>query len=218
MNNSKYNDLLEKYYSGLTTAEEERWLRAHAQPGQEPLPLSSFSTGADEMSWSFGEFLAQAKQKQDNVAKAPLYFMRRARYAAAVMAIALLAIGLYTVNNRPAETATNPPEGKAITMVADNDNNASAIKIADTLQGSVSPTQKAIAYRKPVRTRKRPVQIQPAMPQKNDDFFVMVNGKRITDENEALAVLQQSFRSMSGDVKETMAGINNSPKLDVKFK
>ena len=208
MNSNNYRELLEKYYSGDTSVEEERLLKDNGQ-----LPLAELSSEKPVMDWSFDEFLAAAAQKQSIAPKGILQQLHPLKYAAAIAVIALLAIALYTTRKetRPGSgTAVNPP---AITRGGET------VKDSGNVVKPVPVINNAIAKSNPVKKPKRTIPAaQPAAPQKNDDFFVMVDGKRITDENEALAILQQSLQKISGNVQQAMAGINNSPKLDVKFK
>jgi len=42
---------------------------------------------------------------------------------------------------------------------------------------------------------------------RNDDFIVMVNGKRITDEADAIAITKQSLSMVSRDLTNTVNGL-----------
>lgn len=213
MNSNRYSELLEKYYNGETSAEEERLLKEHARLAEQPLPLHELQQENPVMNWSFETMLQQAEATPATTAKKIISF-HWMKYAAAVLLIAFTGIALY--NYRKSQPGTVP----ASAIVKEE--NIPAIKTEkDTISHGIKPTQveAAIAAAPPVKTKTKSVPAKvPAPAQKNDDFFVVVNGRRITDENEALAILQQSLTAVSGDVKKTMAGINQSPKLDVKFK
>ncbi len=208
MSSNSYRELLEKYYNGDTSVEEERLLKNNGQ-----LPLAELSSGKPEMDWSFDEFLAAA-QPQNSSRKGMLRSIHPVKYAAAIVVIALLAVALNAVkkeNLQGTTTAFNPPAVIQKEKISKKD--------TGKLLKPVPATNTAIATSNPVKKQRHSVPVQqPPAAQKNDDFFVMVDGKRITDENEALAILQQSLQKVSGNVQQTMAGINNSPKLDVKFK
>ncbi|MBC7936601.1 MAG: hypothetical protein H7Y86_14720 [Rhizobacter sp.] len=214
MNSNKYNDLLEKYYSGGSSVEEERLLKVNRHLLQESLPLVEPLAGAPVMDWSFEEFLSEANKQQQPLIGA-LRKMPLVKYAAAIIVMAIVAIA---INYTKKDTAVFPPGKTARGVPLASAKAAQAAK--DSSSGPTIPvTRKAIVKYAPSIVNKHSIKVRGAgAQQKNDDFFVMVDGRRISNENEALAVLQKSMDALSGDIRQTMTGINNIPKLDVKFK
>ena len=222
MNSNKYDNLLQKYYDGLTTVAEERWLKAHAQPGAGELPLVSLCEESPVMDWSFEDFKEEVNQPELRQNNRLFSSIKWISYAAAAVLLVSLSTWLYMKANNT--KAGNNELAKLPAIVApgsDNilqgKNNSPAIKDSSYPQ-PVKIVQGATAKTNPVKANKKRTINNSHTRQKNDDFFVMVNGIRITNENEALGILQQSLVTLSGNVTQTMNGINNSPKLDIKFK
>lgn len=212
MNSKKYNELLEKYYQGLTSLEEERWLKEE-ETRSEPLPLHALQTGQPVMEWSFDEMLQQAAQQNRLKAVSGSPRLGWMKYAAAVALLLLAGVVGYINMHRgnktaPAVTAyhTEAIPAKPKELISNP-----AVPPAIT----VTPETKKI---KKLQRMDKNLPAPVAREQKKDEFLVTVDGRVITDEAEALAILQQSFSKISGDLKETMTNIHQSPKLDVKFK
>lgn len=216
MSNNKYNELLEKYYQGSTSVAEERWLKKEAPHLQQSLPSDVLQKHSHSMDWSFENMLQQASRQSglQTVTKSPvLHWMK---YAAAVALLIIPGITMYyyrqpvnkdinvsTAYISPVAFAKEDPGVK---------DTASHNKVTLKAPEETNETNR-------LKTKYKTASRKAATPtQQNDDFFVTVAGKRITDENEALAILQQSFNKISGDVQETMTNIHQSPKLNVKFK
>ncbi len=208
--------MLEKYYSGQSSVEEERQLKKNAHLLQEPLPLAALEADNAVMDWSFQEFMQQAAQQQQPVkTKTPVRKIHLVKYAAAVLLMAMIAVAIQYIKKEAAVFPLNQTVAHLPKLAA---------KEEPVAKGSIKPVpdraaikavvknKMAIAHRHTIKTS------PPAASQKNDDFFVIVDGRRITDESEALAILQQSLEALSGEMQQTMAGINNFPKLDVKLK
>ena len=212
MNSKKYNELLEKYYQGLTSVEEERWLKEEKTRSQ-PLPLQALQTGPPVMEWSFDEMLQQAAQQTRLKAVSGSPRLRWMRYAAAVALLLLASVVGYINMHRG---------NKAAPAVSTYDTEAIPAKPKELITNPAVPPAITVAPEtKKIKKLQRMDKNLPApvaREQKKDEFLVTVDGRVITDEGEALAILQQSFSKISGDIKETMTNINQSPKLDVKFK
>ena len=216
MSSNKYNDILEKYYSGQSSVEEERQLKKNAHLVQESLPLAALEADNAVMDWSFQEFLQQADQQQQPLpTKTPLRKIYLLKYAAAVVLMAMIAVAIQYTKKE----ATVLPQNQTVARLPEV-----AAQEEPVAKGSIKPVPtwaaiNAVVKNKMAIVHRQTIKIPPPVaPQKNDDFFVMVDGRRITDESEALAILQQSFDALSGEMRQTMAGINNFPKLDVKLK
>lgn len=216
MNSNRYDELKQKYYDGLTSNEEESWLRAHAHLSKDKLPPEWSAEDDAMMDWNFDEFLSAANSSQQEkpvIQMKPLHWVK---YAAAIIILMGASVIFYYPKQEKIvagkELAANnnmePLPSKPVVPIAHN--------------GLQSTPPVLTAVKNPVRKQNNKIRSttkKPAIPpQQNDDFFVLVNGRRITDENEALAIIQQSLHALSGDMQTTMANINQSPKLDVKFK
>ncbi len=216
MSSNKYNDMLEKYYNGQSSVEEERQLKKDTHLLQEPLPLAALEADNLAMDWSFQEFLQQAAQQQQPViTKTPVRKMHLLKYAAAVVSMAMIAVAIQYTKKEAAVLPQNQPVAHLPKRAAKEEPVTKGNNKTVATWAAIKPvvkTKLAIAHR---HTIKNP---PPVAPQKNDDFFVIVDGRRVTDESEALAILQQSLEVLSGDMRQTMTSINNIPKLDVKLK
>ena len=213
MSNKDFNSLLTKYYSGLTSVEEERWLKDNSHLLPEPLPRLELSADDPLMEWSFEEFLAQAKQLSPPPAIKRIRITSWLKYAAAILAIVMLAIAFYSEKDKglPKEIAS------AKVALVEKKLKPALSLVADKKTNPVN--HKGIAKPGIVKAKKSTVPAKiPAQSQKTDDIFIVVDGRSITNESEQLAILQKSFNRLSGNMRQTLADVNNFPKLDFKFK
>ena len=217
MSSNKYDKLLEKYYDGLTTADEERWLKSNTPAGQAGLPLNALKDEKVLMDWSFDDLVAQAGTGKTVAGPAKLHSLHWWKYAAAIVGLVCLGTAYFynsrkEVHNGQAlvkEIAQPRTELESLPTTPDSSATLQPVAgIRPTIVKTISKHRK---------NKILPAQ-KPLPPPANDDFLVMVNGRAITNEKEAIAVLEQSLTMLSGDVKETMTGLNNSPKLNFKFK
>ena len=214
MSSNKYDELLERYYNGLTSVEEERWLKSQPQWAAPEMPMAALAAEKVEMDWSFEDFKRRVGAAEKQTKVIPLRSVRWWTYAAAILLLVLLGIGIYTNNKMEVKVNdavhTLPrPAAPAINDLTDTVSRFEPLPVKNN----------TLALRKKTRPKKNtPLPGKNLPAPKNDDFFVMVNGRRITNEEEALAILQQSLGSLSGDMRETMAAVNNSPKLNFKLK
>ena len=215
MNNKDFNSLLTKYYSGLTSVEEERWLKDNSHLLPEPLPRLKLSANDPVMEWSFEEFLAQANKLPHKPAIKRVRITPWLKYAAAIVAIVMLAIALYSEKDKG---KVFPKEMASVKVAVVQKKQEPAIPgVANKKTNPVN--HKGIAKPGIVKAKKSTVPAKiPAQSQKTDDIFIVVDGRSITNESEQLAILQKSFNRLSGNMRQTLADVNNFPKLDFKFK
>ena len=215
MNNKDFNSLLAKYYSGLTSVEEERWLKDNSHLLPEPLPRLKLSANDPVMEWSFEEFLAQANKLPHKPAIKRVRITPWLKYAAAIVAIVMLAIALYSEKDKG---KVFPKEMASVKVAVVQKKQEPAIPgVANKKTNPVN--HKEISKPAIVKRKKRPVSTKvPTLWQKTEDIFIVVDGRSITEEGEKLAILQKSFNRLSGNMRQTLADVNNFPKLDFKFK
>lgn len=223
MKTEQYKAFQSKFFEGNTNTEEEQWLKQNANPGSEE--ESYFRAIQQEkqetFNLNFEDFLAKTEDKKVIKPAAPK--LSNFYWLAAAMA---LVIGTYFVlqqNNfeqqspivTPVIAANNSEIIKQKTAVA-NEPKTEQIASYDYMPKDFSLTSKKQVIKKRNRTllaenkQSKPID-QPLETLETDDYnpnYVVVNGRAVTNEEEALNYTKEAFAFFAKNVTNTLETAN----------
>ncbi len=230
MKSENYEDLINKFYAGTASAEEILFLKNEGiLDEQDELYARTIDSDREaQMEWSFEEFL-------NEVPKAKLVtFKNKTNWMKKALAIAAVAIALLTVYFLLPQTKETLPGKISYVPVQKVDSNAAVAKNILPVKESKDSTfrnQKILAATQPVRvlpkkkmepvtdkeinkqTTKDVLQAQPEF----DEYLVMVNGKPIYNEAEAVAITRESLSMVSQNLTSTMDEMKSISSLKIKL-
>ena len=225
MNSGKYNELIEKYYRGKTSLKEERWLKEHSYLQKETIP--NLGLEKESINWSFDEFRNNIENATPVVKMGAIRkngWMKYAAAAAVILVVSLVVLqkdhvstnNIAKENSTGADTISTINHAPQTAQVSQQKLTPPAIPQAER---PLVVTQKQKNKQKPQTTKtKKSTAGETTSPTETDGFFVMVNGKRITDEAAALEITQNSLATLGNKVKSSVEPLRNIPKIDLNLK
>lgn len=207
-----------KYLAGETTLAEERLLKEHSEDGFFSL-LAEKNT--DEMLMDFDSFLARTDEVQKTVHKLPqrkIWTM----FSSIAAAILLICLGIWylpsqqvmlpieqTANlNKPLKKASEPDRIKVDSLVENRQNSEKMV------------TQTAAVRHRVVKHRSSILEVAvdtAANQVAEEEFYVEVNGVKITNEEEALKITENALLFASSNLKKGMKEVENIKCLSIEL-
>lgn len=230
MKSGNYNELLDKFYAGTASAEEISVLQLEGLINeQDTLYAEALNAEREQkMNWEFEDFMKDISAEKVVAFPARKIWIKRILSAAAMVA-AIVAAYIFWPQTSTNKIANIP----ASNILADSNKEliATAILPANEIKDTVRATEKIeIAAKKnrdyAVNThKKRRVQksIQPA--DKKDvkananlqDYPVIVNGKPITNEADAVAIARESLGMISRNLTLTADELKPIGRIKIKL-
>lgn len=220
MKSENYDELMDKFYAGKASAEDISILIGKGLLDDQDIFYTDAlkSEREQKMDWDFEDFLNEISATKVVALPRRSLRMKRMIAAAAVVATILLACIFWPRQDNPKQIVQAPLFNKKV----DTDMEISA--------NPASPVNKAkdpIVLSEDVKTHPRAIKNYTGKTSKhnfsksnnrvakdkeettarNDDFIVVVNGKRITDEADAIAITKQSLSMVSRDLTNTVNGL-----------
>jgi len=220
MKSENYDELMDKFYAGKASAEDISMLKGKGLlDDQDMLYAEALNSEREQkMDWDFEDLMNEVSATKVVALPRRSLRMKRMIAAAAVVATILLACIFWPRQDNPKQIVQAPLFNKKV----DTDMEISA--------NPASPVNKAkdpIVLSEDVKTHPRAIKNYTGKTSKhnfsksnnrvakdkeettarNDDFIVMVNGKRITDEADAIAITKQSLSMVSRDLNNTVNGL-----------
>ena len=231
MKSGNYDELMDKFYAGTASAEEINLLQSeNLIDDLDNLYVEALDSEREQkMDWEFDNFIKEipaTKIVTLNTQKTPGVWLKRMMSAAAIIALILTAyvfwpqqnqtkeIAKVVVNNQSIDTNQLPANTEPVANVEEA---APVTEIAK--QGpkadknyAVNPSKKRTA-KFIIHTAKEIVDEK----ENHQDFFVMVNGKPITNEADAIAITKESLSMVSRNLTSTVDELRPLSEIKIKF-
>lgn len=228
MKNENYYELLAKFYAGTATDAEIILLKNAGMDETDELYAAALSDERKEtMDWTFEDMMKEMPETKIIPLSPKRSLMKRILAVAAVVAAIVIAV-IFWPNSQPsAEFAALPP---AQNKVYTNKNLAQTKPAEDvtgtvkrsTIQQASTPDKSVLEVKKKRATRAR--KNISLIPDKNEtesmdiqDYLVIVNGKSITNEQDAVAITRASLGMFSRNLSSTMDELKPIEQLKIKL-
>ena len=219
MKSGNYNELLDKFYAGTATAEEISLLQSEDLINEQDILYADTLREERQqmMDWEFEDFMNNIPSKKVVVFPARRVWVKMILSAAAMVA-AIVAVFIFWPQQEMNQNADVPAANKAV------DSNekliASAVLPADETKETRSPKNSD-----PDTYKKRPIQKNTMPADKTDvsnnsssqDYLVVVNGKPVTNEADAVAITRKSLSMVSHNLTLTVDELKPISRIKIKF-
>lgn len=208
MKSENYDELMDKFYAGTASAEEISLLQSEKLfDDLDILYAEAINSERDEkMNWKFEDFMKEIPAAKVVALPAGRGWMKKMFAAAAVVAAILTAYVFWPQQNQSNEIANGPAFHQQIKVneTGDNSNPTVSIKNEQPLAENIKPESKAnknyaVKSAKQVLPKNRINTAKEKSEGKTNtqDFLVVVNGKAITNKEEAVAIMRESVSMVS---------------------
>ena len=223
MKSGNYEEWVSRFYAGTASPQEICILKAEGLvTWEDELYAAALQAEREQkMDWSFDAFIEEAKPA--NVVALPQHnrWLKKFAAAAAVAALLVSTYLFWPQGKHSGELAVVPVKEQAIRM--DPKNNAGARpKLAAAMIAPVKKpaivskgiTKKAVQVYRNVKDTPAPVidSLPTAEP-----FMVMVNGKPVTDREEAIAIAGKSMAIFSRSLTQTIEELKPIAQIKIKL-
>lgn len=223
MKNDNYNELIDRYYAGQASAEEIVMLRNEGLVNEETeLYTSALNTErTKKLDWDFEDFMSTVEH--DKVAKpvTKIYWMKRVLAAAAVI-LAIVSGYLFMESQKtnpkvPSVAYTKPAstvkEVKPVDIPLVN-NNSKPAEIKST------PAVKILKAKTPVlkKLKQEPIENTTDAQPDFEKYLVIINGKAVTNEEDALAITRESMAMVSRNLTSSIEEMRPVTQIKEKLR
>ncbi|UIR56417.1 hypothetical protein LZQ00_01035 [Sphingobacterium sp. SRCM116780] len=214
MKKEELEQLKAKYLAGETSLAEEKLLKEHREDAY-------FSVlgeqGGEEMNLDFEQFLATAEEKIviHQLPKRNLWKILSS-IAAAVL---LICLGVwYFPNNKNTSTEHERiSQTKPLKEVL-KDDVVTVKPVLDTKENTEKVSHRLAQFKKHVPKKHAPVLVPESENQVTpQEFYVEVNGVKITNEAEALQITEEALQFASLNLKKGMKEVENIKCLNIEL-
>ena len=230
MKSGNYNELLDKFYAGTASAEEISLLQSEGLINEQDALYAETlrAERAQKMDWEFEDFMKDIPSEKIVTFHARGVWMKRILSAAAMVAAIVIA---YIFWPQPAtnKIASVPASNKIVD--SNNENITGAVLPANDIKDTAKPTEKintatkkntdyAVTARKkiPLPKSTRTADKTNADRNKNlQDYLVIVNGKPITNEADAVAITRESLGMVSRNLTLTIDELRPITRIKIKL-
>ncbi len=232
MKSENYDELKDKFYAGKASAEEIDILKGEGLLDDQDIFYAGVlrSEREQKMDWDFADFMKEVPATKVVALQRRGVQIKRMIAAAATVVTILLA---YIFWPQP----DNPKEVALVTVInknekADSNANVSAspvsplnqLKDSVLLSGQLNKHGRATGqYTAKTRKQNLPKSSKGAANDKeeasatNPDFMVMVNGKPITDEADAIAIMKESLSVVSRNLSHAVDELKPITQIKIKL-
>ncbi len=230
MKSGNYNELLDKFYAGTASTEEISLLQLEGLISeQDTLYAEALNAErAQKMNWEFEDFMKDISAEKVIAFPARSIWVKRILSAAAMVA-AIVAVYVFWLQTSTNKIAVTP----APSIMVDSNKELIATpilpanKIKDTGRGrekTATASKQNIDYAVN-RHKKRPVQKSIKTADKTDvktnadlqDYLVIVNGKPVTNEADAVAIALESLGMISRNLTLTADELRPISRIKLKL-
>ncbi len=230
MKSGNYNELLDKFYAGTASDKEISLLQSEGLINEQDILYAETlrEERGQKMDWEFEDFMNDIPSEKVVAFPARRVWMKRILSAAAVVAAIVIA---YIFWPQPAKNkmASIPASNKIVD--SNKELTASAGLPANEIKDTAEATEKintatkkntdhAVTTHKKRSLQKsiRPADKTDADRNKNlQDYLVIVNGKPITNEAEALAITRESLGMVSRNLTLTIDELKPISRIKIKL-
>ena len=221
MKNDNYEPMLDRYYSGKATAEEARMLNeAGLIDNEDELYASAVQEErAVNMNWSFEEMMQATAREEKPIIKPKIVWMNRFAAAAAILAICFLTYTFLYKKDEATPLADVPAkrEQKIAQPILQADT-AISIAVATVPKKTVIITQANRKKTKLIAAVKGPLPAALKVAKTDyDPNMVVVNGKPIASEEDALAITKESMAMLSRNLTNSIEELKPISTIKIKF-
>jgi hypothetical protein len=226
MKSEDYNELLDKFYAGAATAEEISLLQLEGLINEQDILYADTlrEERAQKMDWEFEDFMNDIPSEKVIAFPARRLWMKRILSAAAMVA-AIVAAYIFWPQPETNKIANVPASNKIVD--SNRELTASAVLPANEIKDSSQiENVKAASEKNKVNTdKKRPVQKSIISSDKTDvrnnsnleDYLVVVNGKPVTNEADAVAITRESLGMVSRNLTLTVDELKPISRIKIKL-
>lgn len=230
MKSGNYDELLDKFYAGTASAEEIAALQSAALLSEQDMAYAETlnEERGQKMNWEFEDFMKDIPEQKATIIPVRNLWIRRTLSAAAVIAAIVTTyifwpqpqndtIAIVPVSNK--KVAGTKEQTTVIDLPAGTD--------AYTVQQLEKPVEQTA--HKGARTstihKKHPVKKNTQIPDKKsdlnmnkpEDFLVMVNGKPITNEADAVAITRESLGLVARNLSLTPGEKKHAGRIRIEL-
>ncbi len=216
MKREELDKLIEKYFAGNTSLEEER--RLNELENEEF--FNSLKEPAEKMDWDFESFLEKTNEVEEDVKQAKVIPLKRRIMLFTSIAASLL-LGFFFVQQLIIRNTVKIESHIAYqqTETKETVDNYNSVKdetpkeetIADPIKKVYAPAQ--LASVKKVERKAQVVEtVEP-----EDEMYVEINGVRIYDEEKALEITETALHLATSNLKKGMEGVENIKYLKIEI-
>jgi len=229
MKSENYDELMDKFYAGKANAEDISILKDKGLLDDPDIFYAEalHSEREQKMDWDFEDLMDEITARKVVPLPRGSAGMKRMTAAAAVVATILLACIFWPRHDNRKQIALAPEINKKVDPAVDLSTKAALpvdkVKDSALLAEDIKTHPPAIKIYT-VKTRKYPPsksskgasKDQEETTAKDDDLMVMVNGKRITDKADALAITKESLSMVSRDFTNMVDQLKPIGQIKIK--
>jgi len=228
MKRGNYDELIDKFYAGKASAEEISILKSEGLLDDQDVFYADalHSEREQKMDWDFADFMKEIPATKVAALPGRRVWMKRMMAAAATVATILLAYIFWPQHDNTGEVIHVPVINKQI----DSNHNvaanppASEMKDSTLSSGNAKTHPRAItnytvktAKPNPPKSNKEAAKDKEEATVSDENFVVMVNGKPITDEADAIAIMKESLSMISRDLTHTVNDLKPIGQIKIKL-
>lgn len=228
MKSENYDELMDKFYAGIANTEEINFLKREGLLDEQDIFYADVlhTERGQKMNWEFEDFMKQLPQAKVVAISGRNLRMKRMMVAAAVVALVLTAFIFW-----PQPQKNQMAKVPAITKPVDSLPNIIAkISPQDEINYSEPGPEKVKKLSQnrnnytAATTRENAVKFRKHSPRENvkrtikkENFMVMVNGKIITNEADAVAITKESLAMFSRNLATTVDELRPIGQIKIKL-
>lgn len=232
MKSGNYDELMDKFYGGKASAEEILLLKTEGLLDEQDIVYAeALNTEREQkMDWEFEDFLNELPATKVVALPAHRIWVKRMMAAAAIIVVILTAYVFWPQQNQPKEIASVPVIHESVDsnqeLMAKSVLPADKIKYTAQSEEKVKPeTRKNRNYavqtrqQRPVKSIRNKAQANENVETKTnvEDFLVIVNGKPITNEAEAIAITRESLGMFSRNLTTTIDKLKPISQIKIRL-
>lgn len=230
MKSGNYIDILEKFYAGTASAEEITFLQSEGLVDEQDTLYAEAlrEERGQKMDWEFGDFMNDISKQKVAAFPVTRIGMKRILSAAAVVA-AIVTAYIFWMQPQTNRTGNVPiankivDSNKKLTTTAELP--ANGIKDTPVTREKINTATKKNTDHAATARKKRPVResITPAdktdsgSNRKAQDYLVIVNGKPVTNEADAVAITRASLGLVSRNLTITIDELKPISRIKIKL-
>ena len=230
MKSENYDELMDKFYAGKASAEDIGILKGKGLLDDQDLFYAEALRleRAQKMDWNFEDLMNEITATKVVAIPARSVRMKRMMAAAAVVATILLACIFWPQQDNRKQIVLVPVISKKVDSAVDLSPKAALpvdkVKDSALLSEDIKTHPRSIKnysvktrkYR-PSKSSKGAATDQEQTAARDDDLMVMVNGKRIIDKADAIAITKESLSMVSRDFTNVVDQLKPIGQMKIKL-
>ena len=228
MKSGNYDELIDKFYAGKASAEEISMLKSEGLLDDQDIFYAEalHSEREQKMDWDFADFMKEIPATEVAALPGRRVWMKRMMAAAATVATILLAYIFWPQHDNTSEVVHVPVINRQI----DSNHNIAASPVLPGIKDSLLLSENVKTHSRAmnnytVKTRKQNLPKSSKGEAKDkeeatvsdENFTVMVNGKPITDEADAIAIMKESLSVVSRNLSHAVDELKPIGQIKIKL-